>query len=214
MRTPPASATLPAPTRAARPRRGPRLAALCLALAAAATLLAWRSEGFWNALSPISDKAQLYRLSGEIKVDPLLLAAIVRAESGFDPIARSPRGAVGLMQLMPATARQVARELKFDYQDGDDLYTGDINLTLGAHYFARQLKDFHGDLPLALAAYNAGPAKVRSWGLDPWGQDQDLLISRIPLPATRAYVRRVLWYYRLFARMRRVKRFLRGEPEP
>ncbi|MGH7441665.1 MAG: lytic transglycosylase domain-containing protein, partial [bacterium] len=165
-------------------------------------------------LSPLSDKAELYQLAGRTKVDPLLLAAIVRAESGFDPIAQSARGAVGLMQLMPATARQVAGELKFNYQDRDDLYTGDTNLTLGAFYFARQLKAFKGSLVLALAAYNAGPAKVRSWSLNPWGQDQELLIAQVPLASTRSYIRRVLWYYRLFARLRGVKRFLRGEPTP
>jgi soluble lytic murein transglycosylase len=187
-----------------------------LVLAAAAlfsTLFLWRSDFFWNALSPVTNKAVLYRLSGQTKVDPLLLAAIVRAESGFDPAAQSSRGALGLMQLMPATARQMAGELKFNYQDQDDLYTQDINLTLGAFYFARQLKTFHGNLVLALAAYNAGPAKVLTWGLSTWGRDQDDLIAAIPLPATRSYVRHVLWYYRQFKKLQSVKRFLNGDSQ-
>lgn len=189
-----------------------RLLFLCLGVAAAALYL-WRSQAFWNALSPVTNKAQLYSLAGRTKVDPLLLAAIVRAESGFNPIAQSSRGALGLMQLMPATARQMAGELKFNYQDGDDLYTQDINLTLGAFYFSRQLKSFHGNLVLALAAYNAGPAKVRAWGLDPWGRDQEELIAAMPLPSTRSYVRHVLWYYRQFKKLQAVKRFLNGDPE-
>jgi soluble lytic murein transglycosylase len=189
-----------------------RLLFVCLALAVSAAYL-WRSQGFWNALSPVTNKAELYSLAGKTKVDPLLLAAIVRAESGFNPAAQSSRGALGLMQLMPATARQMAGELKFNYQDGDDLYTQDINLTLGAFYFARQLRAFHGNLVLALAAYNAGPAKVRAWALDPWGRDQDDLIAALPLASTRSYVHRVLWYYRQFKKLQAVKRFLNGDSQ-
>lgn len=172
----------------------------------------WSSNAFWNALSPVTHKQALYRLAGTLKVDPLLLAAIVRTESGFDPFAESRRGALGLMQLMPPTALAMARELKVNYQDRDDLYTQDINLTLGAHYFAKMLRSFDGDLVLALAAYNAGPTKVRSWGLDPWGADQEALIEALPVPETRYYVRQVLASYRLFKRMRAIKRYLNGDP--
>lgn len=179
---------------------------------AVGTLGLWSSNLFWNALSPLTHKQSLYRLSGTLKVDPLMLAAIVRAESGFDPFAESPKGALGLMQLMPRTALAMARELKLNYQDRDDLYTQEINLTLGAHYFAKMLKSFDGDLVLALAAYNAGPTKVRSWGLDPWGQDQEALIEALPLSETREYVRQVLANYRFFKRLQAVKRFLNGDP--
>ncbi len=206
-------ASAPAASVSARAGRtlGPRRLAFLLLAVLGLGLGLWRSRGFWDSLSPLTHKQVLYRLAGDAKVDPLMLAAIVRAESGFDFTARSSRGALGLMQLMPATARQVARELKFNYQDSDDLYTQDVNLTLGAAYFARQLRTFNGNLVLALAAYNAGPAKVRSWRLDPWGRDQDSLIADIPLPTTRAYVRRVLSYYRFFKRLQAVKRFLSGE---
>lgn len=173
----------------------------------------WSSNAFWNALSPITHKQSLYRLAGATKVDPLLLAAIVQTESGFDPFAESRRGALGLMQLMPPTALAMARELKLNYQDQDDLYTQDINLTLGAHYFAKMLRSFDGDLVLALAAYNAGPTKVHGWGLDPWGADQEALIDALPLSETRSYVRQVLASYRLFKRLQSVKRFLNGDPQ-
>ena len=190
-----------------------RLLVLLGLLAAATSLLVWRSNAFWDALSPVTNKQALYRLAGRTKVDPLLLASIVRAESGFNPFAESHRGAVGLMQVMPATADQLAHELKLNYQDADDLYVQDINLTMGAVYFSRQLKAFQGNLVLALAAYNAGPAKVRAWRLDTYGREQDDLIAAVPLPSTRAYVRRVLLYYRVFKRMQSIKRFLNGDPE-
>jgi soluble lytic murein transglycosylase len=177
-----------------------------------AAVFLWRSNAFWNALSPVTQKQALYRLAGEAKVDPLLLAAIVRSESSFNPFAESSKGALGLMQLMPATAVAMAKELKINYQDRDDLYSQDINLTLGTHYFAKMLRAFDGNLVLALAAYNAGPTRVRSWGLDPWGQDQEALIEAIPIAQTRVYVVSVLDHYRWFKRMQAVKRFLRGEP--
>jgi soluble lytic murein transglycosylase len=185
---------------------------LALALAVG-TLALWSSNAFWNALSPVTHKQALYRLAHRTKVDPLLLAAIVQTESGFDPFAESRRGALGLMQLMPPTALAMARELKVNYQDSDDLYTQDINLTLGAHYFSKMLKSFNGDLILALAAYNAGPTKVKGWGLSGWGADQESLIEAIPVPETRAYVRQVLASYRLFKKMQAVKRFLNGDPQ-
>jgi soluble lytic murein transglycosylase len=199
--------TLPRLTLSWRARPG--LLAIALAVGC---LGLWSSNAFWNALSPLTHKQALYRLAGETKVDPLLLAAIVRSESRFDPFAESRRGALGLMQLMPHTALAMAHELKVNYQDQDDLYTQDINLTLGAHYFAKLLKSFNGDLVLALAAYNAGPTKVRAWALNPYGMDQDALIDAMPVPETRAYVRQVLATYRLFKRLQTVKRFLNGDP--
>jgi soluble lytic murein transglycosylase len=193
-------------------RRG-RLGALLGLLALCLSLYAWRSQAFWDALSPVTQKQLLYELAGTEKVDPMLLAAIIKSESGFNPVAESSKGALGLMQLMPDTAAQMAHELKLNYQDADDLYTQDVNLRLGSHYFAKLLKSYNGSLVLALAAYNAGPAKVRAWGLLAWGQDQDLLLDAIPLPETKAYVQRVLWHYRFFKRMQELKRFLNGDAQ-
>jgi soluble lytic murein transglycosylase len=174
-------------------------------------VLAWRSSGFWDALSPLTHKKELYELGGVYKVDPLLLAAIIRSESHFYPFAESKAGAVGLMQLMPATAREMARELKLDYQNPKDLYRESINLKLGSHYFAKLLRLFDGNLVLSLAAYNAGRANVLSWKLKAYGSDQQGLIAAIPVPQTRAYVERVLETYRAFKRVQAVKRWLGGE---
>jgi soluble lytic murein transglycosylase len=198
---------------AALGRRRARLLALSSLLLLCLGLWALRSQAFWDALSPVTQKELLYELAGKEKVDPLLLAAIIRSESGFDPFAESQRGAVGLMQLMPATAEQMAHELKLNYQDSDDLYTQEVNLRLGSRYFGKLLKSFDGNLVLALAAYNAGPAKVRSWGLKAWGQDQEQLVAKIPLSQTRAYVRRVLWHYRFFKQLQSIKRFLNGDQQ-
>jgi soluble lytic murein transglycosylase len=174
-------------------------------------VMAWRSAAFWDALSPITHKKELYELGGVYKIDPLLLAAIIRAESHFYPFAESRSGALGLMQLMPATAMEMARELNLDYQDPKDLYREDINLQLGSHYFARLLRLSKGNLVEALAAYNAGRSKMLSWNLQSYGSDQQALIESIPVKETREYVERVLRTYRAFKRVQAVKRLLRGE---
>lgn len=130
-------------------------------------------------------------------VSSALLLAVARQESQFDPRAVSPAGARGLMQLMPATARLVARELDTSFNLAALLDEPDYNLRLGSHYLARQLERF-GEPALALAAYNAGPGRVESWLArygDPRGRGRHALvdwIERIPFRETRNYVQRVL----------------------
>jgi len=108
------------------------------------------------------------------QIDGLLLASIMEAESGFNPYAISPRGALGLMQVMPATA---------GFHTVEDLLEPAVNIELGSRYIARLLDEFEGDVTLALAGYNAGPAMVKRYGGLP------------PFPETQRYVDRVLTRY-------------------
>ncbi|HYN20303.1 MAG TPA: lytic transglycosylase domain-containing protein [Thermoanaerobaculia bacterium] len=119
--------------------------------------------------------AQIWQASKRHRVDGLLVAAIVEAESGFSPHAVSPRGAVGLMQILPSTGETYgARDLRDPY----------VNLEVGSRYLAWLLREFDGDVEMALAAYNAGPAAVaRHAGMPPYRE-------------TRRYVGRVLALYR------------------
>jgi soluble lytic murein transglycosylase-like protein len=94
-------------------------------------------------------------VAAETGLSPSLIKAVALVESGFDPMALSPKGAQGLMQLMPATARQLGVRNAFDPGE---------NLRAGATYLRSMLDEFDGDLNLALAAYNAGPAAVRRHG--------------------------------------------------
>lgn len=115
-------------------------------------------------------------IAGRQDVSPALIKAVIHTESNFDPWALSPKGAQGLMQLMPATARHLGVEDPFQsYQ----------NVEGGVRYL-RQLLERYGDLPRALAAYNAGPEVVDRYGGVP------------PYRETREYVRRVLAYYQRY----------------
>lgn len=134
-----------------------------------------------NRLHPVLSERELEpmisRYSRQHQLHPALIRAVIKAESGFDPMAVSRAGAIGLMQLMPQTA--VRLEVR-------DLYDPEDNIGGGTKYLRQLLDRFRGNLPLALAAYNAGEHAVdRYRGLP-------------PIDETRQYVRKVIRYYRTF----------------
>ena len=152
----------------------------------------------WDALDlrfPLAFMADFERRAESQAVPVSELMAIARRESAFSPIARSPVGARGLMQLRPATGIALARRQGLRLDPGD-LYRVDHNLDLGSAYYRQLLDRFDGYRPLALAAYNAGPNRVRHWigrdlPLDAW-------IETIPYRDTRDYVKAVLAYSVVF----------------
>ena len=129
--------------------------------------------------------------------EPALLLSVIRQESGFDPSAVSGAGARGLMQIMPATARQVALTLKIGYSREKLLKDPAYNLAIGRAYLEELIAGYDGSIVLALAAYNAGPGNVRRW-LQRYGDPRADWVSAIdwieslPLDETRNYVQRVL----------------------
>jgi soluble lytic murein transglycosylase len=130
-------------------------------------------------------------------VEPPLVLAITRQESGFDPTAVSPAGARGMMQLMPATARTMAKNLQLAYSQQRLLTDAGYNITLGRQYLSDMLDNFGGSYVLAIAAYNAGPARVNQWLRaqgDPRAPEVDAIdwVEAIPINETRNYVQRVL----------------------
>lgn len=92
----------------------------------------------------------------EYEVDPLLILAIIKSESNFDPNAKSKSGAVGLMQLMEGTAKETAKKIDENFQE-INLYDPQISIQIGTYYFSILLKQCQGNVGLALASYNAGP---------------------------------------------------------
>jgi soluble lytic murein transglycosylase len=134
-------------------------------------------------------------------VDPYLVAAIIREESQYDRQAVSRVGAIGLMQVMPGTASNVAQRLGLPAVGRDDLFDQETNIQIGVRYVEQLLEQFSGNITLTIAAYNAGPIVVRSWiALHP-GRSQDEFVELIPYQETRQYVKRVLRSYREYIRL-------------
>ena len=125
------------------------------------------------------------------RTDPFLVAAVIKHESKFEPRARSDGGARGLMQLMPATAEWIARQLGEPFTE-EYLYDPALNIRYGVWYLAELEREFGGNDILALAAYNAGRGNVRDWMERFHWTEQFDEIEAIPYPETRFYVRRVL----------------------
>jgi soluble lytic murein transglycosylase len=124
--------------------------------------------------------------------------AVIRQESVFDADIASHAGAVGLMQVMPATAREVAREQGLPAPRRMDLIDPALNIALGTAYLAKMRKRFGGNQALATAAYNAGPGAVSRW-LPSEQMAADLWMIDIPYRETRDYVRRVMTYRVIYA---------------
>jgi soluble lytic murein transglycosylase len=128
-------------------------------------------------------------------LDPLLLLAVARQESSFDPRARSQADARGLMQVIPSTARIIAERLgRSDDFTLSDLYKPSVSLEFGAWFLQRLLGDYQGQVLPALVAYNAGAGNLSRWR-SRWGDDPDVLVEEIPFVETQNYVRAVYTNY-------------------
>ena len=143
---------------------------------------------------PLQYTEQVQRNAEIQQLDPALLLAVIRQESAFDAYAGSSAGAKGLMQLMPKTARQIASENKVDWNNDSNLLNPSINIQFGSAYLTKLLRQFDGHIPLATAAYNAGPLKTRSWLPKTRALPADIWIETIPYKETRAYVSSVVMF--------------------
>ncbi len=133
------------------------------------------------------------------KLDPALVLAVIRQESKFEASARSRSGARGLMQVMPKTGKHMARMSKVKKFDTKTLYHPQVSIDYGTRFLSSMVKMFDGSLVKALAAYNAGPGRVREW-LKPMKDkdDEDFLLQEIPLAETRKYVKVVMENYYIY----------------
>jgi soluble lytic murein transglycosylase len=131
-------------------------------------------------------------------LDPYLVAGLIRQESMFNPRARSAVGAIGLMQVMPATGARLGRSLGLDEVRASQLTDPAINLRIGTRFLADQIRAHNGRLVDAIAAYNAGPHRVERWREFPEHRDPELFAERIPFEETRDYVRIVRQNARIY----------------
>ncbi len=157
--------------------------------------------GYYDDLDvrfPLAFYQQLKRGAKRQFIDLAWVYGIIRQESIFRTGANSRVGARGLMQLMPATARLVARKIGLQLKSSAQLTDIDTNISLGTGYLQQMLERFDGNHMLATAAYNAGPGRAESWLSGKSCMPADLWVEMIPFDETRNYVRRVLFYTRIY----------------
>ncbi len=140
---------------------------------------------------PFPYRQLVVREAAEWDVSPFLLAALIRQESAFDAQIVSGAGAIGLMQLMPPTGKALARVHGPVGLSEQNLTTPEVNLHLGAAFLVEMARRYHGDLPLVLSAYNAGPTRATRWSRYPEASDPQRFTERIPFAETRGYVKNV-----------------------
>ena len=133
------------------------------------------------------------------RIDPDWVYGVLRQESAFVSDARSPAGALGLMQLMPATGRLTGRRINLHLSSTSAILNPDINVQLGTSYLRNVLDSNNGNQVLATASYNAGPNRVREWLPQRQGLDADAWIDTVPYTETRNYVKNVMAFTAVYA---------------
>lgn len=149
-------------------------------------------RSYWELLFPLPWWAEVKAEAQRYGLDPYLVAALMRQESAFDPRAISRARAYGLMQLLPSTARRLARKVGRSGLATAELFDPQTNIQLGTRYLSDALGRFGGKLEMALAGYNAGPLRVDTWLAQNSYRDVPEFVESIPFTETREYVQAVI----------------------
>ena len=158
-------------------------------------VLFYRSEWLGRLIYPIMYREEIDQAAAEAQLDPRLIAAVIRVETNYHPSAESYKGAVGMMQIMPPTAKSILQEREFEGLSLKDMEEPEVNIRVGTWYLAMLLNKHDQDVVKAVASYNAGPANVSDW-LEKGVWDGSLqTVDQIPFGETSRYVRKVMYYY-------------------
>jgi soluble lytic murein transglycosylase len=153
--------------------------------------------GYWDDLSlrfPTPHQDRVLASARSESIDPAWVYAVMRQESIFRSDAKSPAGALGLMQIMPATGRRIAKDLQMSLPNNYVLLKPDTNIRYGTRYLRHTLDQLQKNPVLATAAYNAGPNRVRQWLPEEGTLDADLWAETVPFFETRKYIKKVMEY--------------------
>lgn len=156
-----------------------------------------RSE-IWRLAFPLGYPSDVLINAEKNALNPSLILAIIKEESTYRPDIVSSAGAIGLMQIMPATGKKLSREVDMADFKAAFLFKEDINIALGSRYLRHLVNATGGRLPLAVASYNAGPNKVSEW-IERYGTDDlEEFVEKIPYTETRNYVKKVMRSYGIY----------------
>jgi soluble lytic murein transglycosylase len=147
---------------------------------------------------PIAFKDLVHEYAARRGLEPAVMFSLIRSESAFNETARSPAGALGLMQVMPATGKLTAKRIGMSGFKTASLLTAEDNVMIGSAYLRDMLDRFDGNLAMAAAAYNAGPHRVKTWRPQQDCIEADIWVDTIPFTETRRYVRNVLFVTALY----------------
>ena len=150
---------------------------------------------------PTTYSEYVYKYSEENEIDPLLIFAIIKAESNFNQDAVSNSNAIGLMQLVESTAKEIAeKNLNMSFSK-ETLYNPEYNIKIGTAYYAKLLEKYNRNTGVALAAYNAGIGKVDTWIKDGIIKEDGSDLENIPYKETNNYVRKILRDYNIYKKI-------------
>lgn len=181
----------------------------CIIIVVAMLLVGFTGWKIWNSDTVQMRFVYMWEYQQDIvtysqknKVDPFLIAAIIKNESNFNHKAVSKVGAVGLMQIMPDTGRWIAEQMGLESYKDTDLYQTRTNIRMGCWYLGELDHEFKHNLALVMIAYNAGRGQTHAW-MEEYGWDDNFNdLKAIPFPDTREYVAKVLQdrdkYYLLY----------------
>lgn len=179
-----------------RLRKRKRIGSLLLLVIVALVLLNGKAIG--RFIYPLKYSDQIEKYSKEYRIDPYLVAAVIKVESNFEKNAISIKDARGLMQVTPSTSKWIAEKLDIKNFDVNMLYNTDINIRMGCWYINDLKKEFGADMRLVLAAYNGGRGNVKKWLNNEENSKDGITLYYIPFKETDKYVKRVEVYYNLY----------------
>jgi len=161
-----------------------------------AVMLTFCVGAFYSYFYPMKYKDEILLYSKEFDVDAGIIASVANVESSFNEDAKSSKGAIGLMQLMPDTAKWLAGKIGENYSE-DKLYDGEYSIKLGSYYLSLLIKQF-GDFKTAVCAYNAGPGNVKNWLNDAGYSKDGKSLNKIPFEETKNYLNKVVKNYNYY----------------
>ncbi|MEA4854150.1 MAG: lytic transglycosylase domain-containing protein [Christensenella sp.] len=173
------------------------IAVICIAVAVCAVFGALYITGNLETKAdyPLDYEDLILKYANEYELDPYFVAAVIKTESGFRPDAESGAGAIGLMQIMPETGQWASEKIGMENFTSDMLFDPETNIRLGCWYLSFLKERFSGDLPIMMAAYNAGHNKVQQWLENPEYSSDGKQLTNIPYEETDNYVKKVTKAY-------------------